>query len=78
MARMFETERCDSCGRFMDCGEVGASWSQTWSYTMDGEPDLHDPGWRCRKCTEKHGPRETNCGNPEAYKGVNRPQPDTS
>lgn len=73
--RWFQTEKCDWCGRFMNCGEIGASWSQTWQYAMDGTPDLNDPDWRCAKCTEKHGPRETNCGHPERYKGINRAEP---
>lgn len=62
-------DRCESCGRFL-AYEPGASWAQSWSYSMDGSPDLHDPKHRCRSCTEKSGPLETNCANPERYSGI--------
>jgi len=63
--------RCVSCGRFLKF-EVGCSWAQSWSYCMDGTPDLHDPRWQCKPCTEKHGPLTTNCANPQWYSGVIR------
>lgn len=64
-------DRCDACGHFIKYDAPGVSWSQTWSYAMDGTPDLHDPIYRCGPCTEKNGALETNCGNPERYKGRN-------
>lgn len=69
--KLYQTEKCQSCGQFMSCGEVGASWAQSWSYSMDGTPDLHDPEWQCSKCTEKHGRLTTNCAHPEQYSGIN-------
>jgi hypothetical protein len=36
---------------------------------MDGTPDLHDPTYRCSPCTDQHGRKQTNCGNPESYMG---------
>lgn len=62
-------EKCDCCGRFIKLGP-GVSWAQTWSYDMSGFPDLHDHKFRCSSCTEKEGPRETNCAHPERYRGV--------
>lgn len=64
-------EKCDCCGRFIKFG-AGVSWAQTWSYDLNGCPDLHDPKFRCAPCTEKNGPRETNCAYPERYSGVLR------
>lgn len=61
--------RCVACGKFMRF-EPGVSYSQNWSYAMDGSPDLHDPRFQCRPCTEKHGPLSTNCAHPERYSGV--------
>jgi hypothetical protein len=63
------SERCVNCGRFFRL-EPGVSWAQSWSYDMDGSPDLHDPRFRCRTCTDKHGPLGTNCHYPERYSGV--------
>lgn len=65
--------RCVSCGRFVAPGKAGTSWAQSWSYAMDGSPDLHDPKWQCASCTEKHGPLTTNCEPPEHYSGVVKP-----
>lgn len=62
-------DKCVSCGRFFKY-DAGASWAQFWSYDMSGEPDLKDPRWQCAACTDKHGPLETNCANPERYSGV--------
>lgn len=66
-------ERCDMCGRFVNGSAPGVSWSQQWSYGMDGTPDLHDPTIRCSKCTDKHGIRPTNCceTNGNKYHGRN-------
>jgi hypothetical protein len=36
---------------------------------MAGEPNLHEPEFRCSPCTDKDGIRETNCGNPAGYQG---------
>ena len=62
-------ERCDVCGRFVKAGYKGTSWSQNWSYAMDGSPDLHDPQWRCVPCTEKHGVGPSNCAG-GGYQGL--------
>jgi len=72
------TERCDVCGRFVNCGAPGVSWSQTWGYSMDGTPDLHDPRFRCAGCTAKEGPRETNCAHPERYSGIVQAQTESA
>lgn len=64
-------ERCVSCGRFMQI-KPGASWAQSWSYSMDGTPDLHDPRFQCAPCTEQHGRLDTNCAHPERYSGIIR------
>lgn len=69
--RWDEKDHCDTCGRFIKYDAPGVSWSQTWSYDMDGTPDLHDPGYRCGPCSEKCGPRGTNCQHPEQYSGQN-------
>jgi hypothetical protein len=61
--------RCESCGKFIRF-EPGVYWSQSWSYSMDGSPDLHDPVHRCKKCTDAFGPVPTNCAYPERYSGV--------
>jgi len=63
--------KCVSCGRFFKY-ETGASWAQQWSYDRFGHPDLHDPEWQCKPCTEKHGPLGTNCAHPERYSGLLR------
>lgn len=70
---MVERDKCVSCGRFFKY-EPGASWAQSWSTGWGGEPDLHDPRWQCKPCTEKHGPLGTNCAYPERYSGVLRQQ----
>lgn len=62
-------ERCLSCGRFVAVGSPGTSWSQTWSYEMDGSPNLNDPRWQCAPCTDKYGIPDTNCANPDRYRG---------
>lgn len=62
-------DKCVSCGRFFRY-EPGASWAQQWSYAMDGSPDLQDPQWQCKNCTDQHGPLRTNCAYPERYSGV--------
>lgn len=73
---MGEAWKCDACGRFLNPAAPGVSWSQTWSYCMDGSPDLHDPGFRCSPCTDKFGVRDTNCAHPERYQGRNpTPEP---
>ena len=61
--------KCVSCGKFIKW-QPGVSWAQSWSYDMDGTPDLHDPRHQCAPCTEKHGPLNTNCAHPERYSGV--------
>lgn len=70
MKRFDQPENCDCCGRFVSCGKPGTSWSQDWSYDLDGCPTLHDPRWRCSECTAEHGPRDTNCAYPERYSGI--------
>ena len=62
-------DKCITCGRFFKY-ETGASWAQNWSYAMDGSPDLHDPQWQCKNCTDRYGPLGTNCAYPERYSGV--------
>lgn len=62
-------DKCVTCGRFFRY-ETGCSWAQNWSYDMTGSPDLHDPRWRCKPCTDHDGPLESNCGHPERYSGV--------
>lgn len=44
--------KCDWCGRFMRC-ETGASWVMLYS----GYPPTPDREvFRCKGCTEDHGP----------------------
>lgn len=69
--RWHEQPSCDRCGRFLKMDAPGVSWCQTWSYSMDGTPDLHDPTYRCSPCTDKHGIKPTNCAHPEQYHGRN-------
>lgn len=64
-------ERCVSCGKFLRF-ETGVSWAQSWSYSMDGTPDLHDPRFQCKSCTGNNGPLDTNCAYPERYSGIIR------
>jgi len=64
-------ERCEFCGRFVSQDGPGVSWRQTWSYDMDGTPNLHDPRYRCSPCTDVHGIGATNCANPSRYSGRN-------
>jgi hypothetical protein len=63
-------EKCDACGRFVNAGAPGVSWSQQWSYDMSGCPDLHDAKFRCSPCTDKWGVGWTNCA--PAYGGNGR------
>lgn len=65
--------RCQSCGRFVSPGAPGVSSWQTWSYCMDGSPDLHDPVFQCSPCTDKHGYEFSNCHPPSAYQWRNPP-----
>lgn len=67
-------ERCVNCGRFFRFGP-GVSWAQSWSYEMDGFPNLHDPRFQCKPCTEEHGPLGTNCAHPERYSGIIEDRP---
>lgn len=71
MPRWHEPDLCDTCGKFVRVSGEGVSWSQTWGYSMDGTPDLHDIRYRCSPCTDKIGPRETNCAHPERFSGRN-------
>jgi hypothetical protein len=52
---------CDICGRFLRTTAPGVSWGQTWSYCMDGSPDLNDPRYRCSPCTDARGMPPSNC-----------------
>lgn len=61
--------KCVSCGKFMAI-QSGVSWAQRWSYCMNGSPNLQDPIFQCKSCTEKHGKLTTNCAYPERYSGV--------
>lgn len=64
--------RCDMCGRFVQEGGEGVSWSQSWSYDTSGTPDLHDPAFRCSPCTDAHGIKPTNCNETQSkYHGRN-------
>ena len=63
-------DRCECCGRFVSIGAEGVSWSQTWSYQMDGTPELNDPRYRCSSCTDKFGIGWTNCA--PSYPGNGR------
>lgn len=69
MTRFFYSEKCDVCGRFINLATPGTSYAQTWSFDMGGEPNLHDPHFRCAMCTQEHGMAETNCAHPERYHG---------
>jgi hypothetical protein len=73
--RWDERDKCVTCGHFIKYDAPGVSWSQTWGYDMDGTPDLHDPRYRCDRCTAKIGPLKTNCAHPERYSGINPPPP---
>lgn len=64
-------QRCVSCGKFLRF-ESGVSWAQSWSYAYDGSPDLHDPRFQCKPCTNANGPLATNCAHPEWYSGIIR------
>lgn len=64
----YQPPNCDCCGKFVAM-KPGASWAQSWSYDMAGEPDLHDPEWRCVSCTEKFGRIEGNCAG-DGYAGI--------
>lgn len=55
---------CDRCGRFVSPSTPGASWSHTYTHLT-----LNDVVWRCAKCTEKHGERQTNIVAP-GYAGI--------
>lgn len=70
MSKYLLPHRCVSCGRFVSVGAPGTSWAQSWSYDMDGCPNLHDPRWQCADCTQKHGALGTNCAHPERYSGT--------
>lgn len=59
--------KCDTCGRFVRADGPGVSTSQSWSTGWGGEPDLHDPTYRCSACTDEHGVRPSNCHPPERY-----------
>lgn len=61
MAWLQTDDRCELCGRYLNPGAPGVSWSQSWGYCMDGSPDLYDPTYRCSACTDKAGIRPTNC-----------------
>lgn len=64
--------RCNKCGRYVNDGAPGVSWAQSWSTGWGGVPDLHDPGFRCSPCTDKHGIPPTNCNETERkYHGRN-------
>jgi hypothetical protein len=60
--------KCDCCGRFVRADAPGVSTSQSWSYGMDGVPDLHDPTYRCSHCTDLHGVKPTNCNESNGAK----------
>lgn len=76
----FFQDRCDCCRRFVNPSAIGVSWSQQWSYDMDGTPDLHDVTYRCSPCTDKHGIKPTNCNesNGSKYHGRNQPKDPTN
>jgi len=71
-------EHCDRCGKFVGVGNSGVSWSRSYGYCMDGSPDLHDPEFRCSPCTDKFGIGESNCANPNAYRGRNEMEKETT
>jgi hypothetical protein len=53
-------ENCDTCGRFVWPMAPGVSWSQSYTHM-----DLHDPTYRCSRCTDIHGVQPSNC-NPDS------------
>ena len=67
---MINGTKCDYCGKFMKTGETGSSWAQSWGYDMAGEANLYEPRFRCKKCTEKHGAPNSNCGGHGPWSGV--------
>lgn len=58
--------RCDCCGKFIRENGPGVSWSQSYSYSMDGTPDLDDTTYRCSPCTDLHGIKPTNCNESQS------------
>jgi hypothetical protein len=71
---IYMRDHCDRCGRFVRLDGPGVSWAQTWGYDFYGTPDLHDPHYRCSRCTDEQGPLATNCAHPERYSGRNPTQ----
>mgnify|MGYP007100106923 CR=1 FL=1 len=53
-------ENCDICGRFVWPNSPGTSWCQTYTHL-----DLNDPTFRCSRCTDEHGVKQSNC-NPNS------------
>jgi hypothetical protein len=58
--------KCDHCGRFMRC-ETGASFAMRYS----GHPPTPDhEDFRCKSCTEIHGPLVAQAGIKETEAGM--------
>lgn len=57
---------CDWCGRFMTC-KPGASWAMVYS----GFPPTPDREvFRCKSCTDLHGPLHAQAGIKETEAGI--------
>lgn len=63
--------RCRRCGRYVNPVAPGVSSWQSWTYCMDGSPDLNDPVFQCSPCTDKNGYEFSNCHPPSAYQWRN-------
>ena len=50
-------EKCDDCGRFMNCDAAGASFAFIYDFVAMEFMYQH---WRCPSCTVKLGPVHSN------------------
>lgn len=60
MNRISGQHNCNICGKFVWPNGPGVSWSQNYTHL-----DLHDPTYRCSRCTDIHGVASSNC-NPDS------------
>lgn len=78
--RIMESERCQSCGRFVNPEAVGVSGAML--FDLGPEPDVWGEVFRCPKCTQLHGPVKTNARPPTtldykpSYEWINPTEPE--
>lgn len=54
---MTPTPNCERCGRFLSYKEMHVGGGASWVFVPDTDvPTYEESRWRCRRCTEKHGP----------------------